>query len=199
VGKRRLEAALRESSSANSNLEVDVRWRPFQLNENLPKGKGFNKLKYYEEKFGAGMVSNMVPKMKQVGDSVNIAFSYGGHVGNTLDSHRLIWKARELGGTELQNQMVESLFKAYFEEEQSLGEREVLLKCADQAGMPGDKVKHFLDSSEGIREVRNEEIEYRTKWRCRGVPLFIINNQHTLSGAQPAEAFLEVFEELGDE
>lgn len=189
-----METALRESSS--DNLEVDVRWRPFQLNENLPKGKGYNKLKYYEDKFGAGMVNQMIPKMKQVGESVNIAFSYGGHVGNTLDSHRLIWKAREVGGSELQDKMVESLFKAYFEEEKSLGEKEVLLKCADQAGMPSDQAKIFLDSSEAMTEVRNEEMEYRTKWRCRGVPLFIINNQHTLSGAQPAEAFLEVFEDL---
>jgi len=194
VGKRRLESALE-----SSDLRFDVRWRPFQLNEGLPTGIGLDKLEYYNERFGAQKVGQMVPQMKEVGKSVDIKFSYGGSIGNTLDSHRLIWKAREEGGSELQDKMVESLFRAYFEEEQSLGEKDVLKNCANRAGMPMDVTEALLnDSSVGEEEVKFEETKYRSKWKCQGVPLFVIDNKYTLNGAQPPEEFLAAFEGIDE-
>lgn len=193
MGKRRLEAALGQSA----HQQFDVRWRPFQLNEQLPKGQGLNKLQYYKDRFGSHRVDQMIPQMIQVGASVGIDFSYGGSIGNTLDSHRLIWKAREMGGSELQDKMVEALFKAYFEQEKSLGEPQVLRECGQLAGMLIDDVETLLrDESIGANEVKGEEREFRTRWNCRGVPLFIIDGRFQLSGAQPTEEFLAIFEKL---
>jgi len=93
-------------------VNFDVFWRPFQLNANAPKGKGVNKMEMYLEKFGKARCDAMLPQMIQTGLSVGIRFSYGGFTGNTFDSHRLIWKARKEGGSELQDKVVESLFKA---------------------------------------------------------------------------------------
>ena len=110
-----------------SPLAFDVRWRPFQLNPSLPTGRGLDKMQYYYDRFGGpSRVDGMIGQMKAVGRDVGIDFSYGGRVANTLDSHRLIWYARERGGSELQDRMVEELFRAYFTQEKSLGEREVL-------------------------------------------------------------------------
>lgn len=180
----------------SSNLKFDVRWRPFQLNDGLPAGKGVDKMQYYNSRFGAQKVNQIIPQMKQVGDAENIKFSYGGSIGNTFESHRLIWKAREVGGSELQDKMVESLFKAYFEEEKSLGEKELLKKRAEEAGLPNEAIQAVLESTSGIEEVKREEREFRSKWRCQGVPMFIIDNKYTLSGAQSPEAFLAAFEEF---
>jgi len=41
----------------------------------------------------------MVPYMKDQGAKVGIKFSYGGKVGNTLDSHRLVELAKTKGKT----------------------------------------------------------------------------------------------------
>jgi predicted DsbA family dithiol-disulfide isomerase len=195
VGKRRLEAALAQST----HQQFDVRWRPFQLNEQLPKGQGLSKLQYYKDRFGPERVEQMIPQMKQVGLSVQINFNYGGFIGNTLDSHRLIWKAREMGGSALQDKMVEAIFKAYFEQEKSLGDAQVLRECAQLAGMPVDEVETLLrDESIGANEVKREEREFRTRWNCRGVPLFIIDGKFQLSGAQPIEQLLEVFKKLDE-
>lgn len=178
-------------------LEVDVRWRPFQLDSSLPRGKGKNKLQAYAEKFGPDMVKRMVPKMKKVGEEVGIRFSYGGDIGNTLDSHRFIWKAREVGGGDLQNKMVDALFAAYFENEGSMGDPVVLKRCAEEAGMPPEVTDRLLsDETIGRAEVAAELREFRVKWNCRGVPLFIVDGKYPMSGAQPAEAFEEVFEDL---
>lgn len=195
MGKRRLEAALAQST----HQQFDVRWRPFQLNEKLPKAKGLNKMQYYNERFGPDRVQQMVPQMKQVGASVGINFSYGGSIGNTFDGHRLIWMAREVGGSELQDRLVEALFKAYFEQEKSLGEPQVLRECAQLAGMPMDVVETLLqDESIGRNEVKREESEFRARWSCTGVPLFVIDDKFQLNGAQPAENFFAIFKKLED-
>lgn len=139
----------------------------------------------------------MVANMKKVGEEHGISFSYGGSVGNSFNSHRLIWKAREEGGSELQNKMVNEIFRAYFEEEKSLGVSSVLEEAARKAGMETSVISKVLsDESLGKDEVEGEMIEFGRKWNCSGVPLFIIDGKYPLSGAQPATAFKEVFEEI---
>eukprot|EP00566_Odontella_aurita_P028759 CAMPEP_0113592304 /NCGR_PEP_ID=MMETSP0015_2-20120614/37759_1 /TAXON_ID=2838 /ORGANISM="Odontella" /LENGTH=144 /DNA_ID=CAMNT_0000498799 /DNA_START=319 /DNA_END=753 /DNA_ORIENTATION=+ /assembly_acc=CAM_ASM_000160 len=144
------------------------------------------------------MTDRMIPQMTKVGEEHGIKFSYGGRVGNTFDSHRLIWKAREEGGSELQDRVVESVFKAYFEEEKSLGEAEVLAMCAKRAGMEDYAAESVLEdrSYVGREEVEMEMASFRQKWDCRGVPLFVVDGKHPLSGAQSPESFLEVFDML---
>jgi len=164
------------------------------LNSSLPKGKGLNKLSYYHEKFGQERFAQIVPRTKQAGDSVGINFSYGGFIGNTFDSHRLIWKAYEEGGSKLQDKVVESLFKAYFEDEKSLGERSILKECAETAGM--DASRFLEDESIGKEETLREIEEFKIKHRVSGVPFFIFDGKYTLSGAQPPEAILSVFEKI---
>lgn len=141
----------------------------------------------------------MIDNMKKVGEEVGISFSYGGSVGNSFDSHRLIWKAREEGGSELQNQMVDAIFQAYFEEEKSLGVISVLEECAEKAGMETSVTSEVL-ACQGIaiggEEVEQERREFATRWDCRGVPLFIVDGKYPLSGAQPIAAFEEVFEKI---
>jgi len=175
-------------------------WRPFQLDSSLPRGRGKPKLQAYEEKFGADRVASMIPYMKKVGKEAGIDFSYGGHVGNTLDSHRFIWQARETGGSAMQDKMVEALFAAYFEEEKSMGDPEVLRACAQKAGMPSEITEKLLnDPRIGEAEVEKERRYFRSKWNCTGVPLFIVDGRFPMSGAQPAEAFDIVFEDILEE
>jgi predicted DsbA family dithiol-disulfide isomerase len=164
------------------------------LNANLPKGTGVDKLSYYNQRFGQERVNQIISHMKQVGNSVGIKFSYGGSIGNTFDSHRLIWKAHEEGGSALQDKVVESLFKAYFEEEKSLGEKSVLRDCASRAGMDASSL--LEDELMGKEETMAELNEFRSKYRVTGVPFMVIDGKFTLSGAQPPEDILFALEEL---
>jgi len=192
-----LEKALAKHAS---KLEVDMVWRPFQLDSTLPKGRGKKVLEAYAEKFGPQMVASMVPRMIKVGKEVGINFSYGGYIGNTFDSHRFIWQARETGGSAMQDAMVEALFKAYFEEEKSMGDPGVLRACAQEAGMPPEITQKLLnDPRIGEAEVERERRHFRSKWNCTGVPLFIVDGRFPMSGAQPAEAFDIVFEDIFEE
>merc|ERR1719362_2795744 len=148
----------------------------------------------YIEKFGKARVEAMLPQMKQTGLSEGIAFSYGGFTGNTFESHRLIWKAKEDGGSELQDKVIESLFKAYFEEEQSMGEVSVLQKCAARAGMD---VSNFFENDDiGKTETLMELEEYRNAYHVTGVPFLISTKKMSMSGAQPADSIMKVLRKL---
>lgn len=181
------------------DVNFNVLWRPFQLNATAPKGKGVNKMEMYLEKFGKSRMDTMLPQMKETGLKEGINFSYGGYTGNTFDSHRLIWKAKEVGGIDLQDKVVESLFKAYFEEEKSMGDLSVLIDCANRVeGMMDDvSVKKFLEqSNNGKNETLKELEEYRRVYGVSGVPFFIFNEKYSLSGAQPPDEILSVFKKL---
>ena len=181
------------------DVNFNVIWRPFQLNAAAPKGKGVNKMEMYIEKFGKSRMDAMLPQMKETGLKEGINFSYGGYTGNTFDSHRLIWKAKEVGGIDLQDKVVESLFKAYFEEEKSMGDLSVLIDCANRVeGMMDDvSVKEFLEqSNNGKNETLKELEEYRRVYGVSGVPFFIFNEKYSLSGAQPPDEILSVFKKL---
>lgn len=194
MGKRRLEKAL---ANHKSNIDAEIKWRPFQLDASLPRGTGYNKMEMYQQKFGADRIRSMIPYMRKVGKEVGIDFSYGGSIGNTFDSHRFIWQAREVGGSDLQDKMVDALFEAYFENEQSLGDPKVLEESANTAGMPADITTKLLqDDTLGAAAVEQERTAFRSKWNCTGVPLFIVDGKYPLSGAQPAEAFDEIFDEI---
>jgi len=181
------------------DVNFNVIWRPFQLNAAAPKGKGVNKMEMYIEKFGKSRMDAMLPQMKETGLKEGINFSYGGYTGNTFDSHRLIWKAKEVGGIDLQDKVVESLFKAYFEEEKSMGDLSVLIDCANRVeGMMDDvSVKEFLEeSNNGKNETLKELEEYRRVYGVSGVPFFIFNEKYSFSGAQPPDEILSVFKKL---
>ena len=78
-----------------------------------------------------------------------------------------------------------------------LGDPEVLEACAEAAGMPKEVTRALLDDeSIGKAEVEKERREFGRKWNCRGVPLFVVDGKYPLSGAQPPEAFDEIFEEI---
>eukprot|EP00957_Ditylum_brightwellii_P090075 6859814-Ditylum_brightwellii.AAC.1 len=89
--------------------------------------------------------------------------------------------------------MVESLFKAYFEEEKSLGETEVLKKCCEDVDNM-DCASILEDESTGHEEVLQEMEYFKQKYSISGVPFFIVDGKYELSGAQPPEAFLEIFD-----
>ncbi len=65
------------------------------LDPSLP-APGTNKMALYRKKFGARFDA-MIPHMKQVGSTIGVNFSYGGNVGNTLNSHRLVTWAQKQG------------------------------------------------------------------------------------------------------
>jgi len=189
VGKRRLERALRAIDT--SKVDIQVTWRPFQLDPHAP-APGVDKMARYREKFGPRM-EKMLQHLGAIGDKEGINFKFGGKTGNTFNAHRLAEWAARFGK---QDAVVEKLFNAYFEREQDISDLSVLEAVAVAAGLPRDQVAAFLRSQELAAEVqRNVEQAYALG--ITGVPHFVINNKYSFSGAQDADFFVCIFRKIG--
>jgi len=131
-------------------------------------------------------------------DSGIEGFSMGGNTGPTLDGHRLATYA-EKEGLDKQNAFMEEIFRAYFCEEKAPCDRDVLLAAARNAGLDETKAREVLDAPTAQLGELDEQMQ-RFARGVSGVPFFIVSDgkkRFKLSGAQPPEAFLEVFEDLG--
>ena len=193
VGKRRLELALEQAE----DIEVEVRWRPFQLDPTIPDG-GVDREDYFREKFGdLSRVAAIHERLKELGDGVGIRFAFEriARTPNTLDAHRLIrWASIEGAGEEV----VEKLFSLFFEDGADLGDIDVLVEAAVAAGLPGDLVRRLLESDADRDEVR-EEIATAQRIGVTGVPCFIIDGRTAVMGAQEPEAIVAALRQARDE
>mmetsp|Transcript_12720 Transcript_12720/g.27557 ORF Transcript_12720/g.27557 Transcript_12720/m.27557 type:complete len:214 (+) Transcript_12720:94-735(+) len=190
VGKKRLETAL----SRFPDVQFTVRWFPYQLAPTAPV-EGRNKLEMYNEKFGAARVAQMMPMMAQTFSQLGLKYSVGGLTGNTLDSHRLIHWAGQVGGPQVQNALVEELFSNYFCEEKYINDRSVLVAAAEKAGLQG-AAEYLADSNNGLSEVK--QLLASKARGISGVPNFTIANTYQVSGAQPPEEFESIIRSVLD-
>lgn len=132
--------------------------------------------------------------MKDVGKSVGIDFKFGGKTGNTRDSHRLI-QLGKIKGEGVQTKVVEALFAAYFENEQDITQKDVLLEAAVKAGLSKGETEKWLAGDDGGEEVDAEVGEAQGRG-ISGVPHFTINKRFEIEGAQDSAAFLQLFERI---
>jgi predicted DsbA family dithiol-disulfide isomerase len=191
IGKRRLEKAI---TGLTGRREVRVRWHPFQLNPQMPKG-GMDRKAYRTAKFGSLERSQALDaQVAAAGAAEGLVFAFDKMVRtpNTLDAHRLI---RLAGREGIQTAVVEALFQAYFSEGRDISDRQSLLGVVAEAGLDRRRAESELDTDEGLSAIRAEEAEARGLG-IQGVPFFIVNGEVALSGAQEPKAFLEAFERV---
>ena len=149
------------------------------------------RLPYILAKFGRERTEMIHARLNAVGKEVGVSFSHGGNTGNTRLSHRLIYYAGLEGR---QEEVVERVFKGYFEEERDICEVETLVKLGAEAGLEEGGVREWLSGEEGGEVVDAEVEEARVKG-VRGVPNFEVNGRWVLGGAQEEGEFVKVFEE----
>jgi predicted DsbA family dithiol-disulfide isomerase len=91
---------------------------------------------------------------------------------------------------EVQDAVVEALFRAYFSEGWDISNRQALLDAAAEAGLDRHQAESLLNSGDGLEVIKEADALAR-RFRVDGVPFFIVNGTLTLSGAQQPDAFLE--------
>ncbi|HYZ26423.1 MAG TPA: DsbA family oxidoreductase [Geminicoccaceae bacterium] len=162
---------------------VRVRWRPFFLNPGMPP-EGMDRATYVSRKFGTGG-SQVYRRIEESGraDGVAFAFDRMPRTPNTLLVHRLILFAEEQGNDDA---LIRLLFRALFEDGRDVGRIEELTEIAGQAGLEPAEVAAFLEGDRFAREVHEAQAQAQ-RMGIRGVPVFIVDHQHAVSGAQPPE------------
>ncbi len=180
LGKKRLERALVKEPG-----DIEVRWRPYQLDPTIPPD-GLDRKDYMRKKFGEdGRLEQVHDRLRALGAEEGIAYAFDKieRAPNTLDAHRLIRWAAEAG---VQDAVVEKLFSLYFEQGRDIGDRKILVEVARQAGMDADNVEERLADNVDEKEVR-QEIAQAQSLGVTGVPFFIVASRFGVPGAQSPE------------
>ncbi|WP_430470266.1 DsbA family oxidoreductase [Thalassospira lucentensis] len=183
IGKKRLEKALSREQLDN----LIINWRPFLLNPDMPNG-GIDRKLYLSAKFGGAESATRVYKaIETAGAAVGIDFKFDDIkiTPDSTDSHRLIFKVcseRPAVG----NALVEDLFVAYFLEGQNIGDLDILTEIAVTHGEDRNEILDYL-AGDMDRDFVGQENRVAHQMGVTGVPCFVFNGRHALSGAQEPE------------
>ena len=189
VGKRNLEAAL----ALLGGERFEIFWRPFQLNPDMPP-EGVERATYRAAKFGSETrARELDAQVAASGRAAGLEFRHDLmlRTPNTIDAHRLIRLAGGMGGT-LQNELMEAVFRGYFQEGRDIGSHVVLAEIATEVGLDAGEIRAYLAGDEGAEEVRAEDAGFR-RGGLSGVPTFALEGHVLFSGAMPAENIAEAF------
>ena len=193
IGKRHLEQALAMHRERHPDAPApEVRWHPFQLNPHLP-ASGVPRAQYVAGKFGGPeRAREIYARVGLAGARAGIAFAFDRIEvqPNTVDPHRLMHRAGELG---IQDAMAESLFAGYFLEGRNLTDPATLTELAQRAGMNRDEAQRYIASDEDRALVKQQD-EHARRIGVEGVPFFIFNQRLAVSGAHPAEVLVDAME-----
>ena len=166
---------------------IEDTWVSFELHpETPPEGM------LLSERFKGYDLSSFYDQLRARGKEVGVVFGNLTVLSNSRLALMASEYARDLGQYD---SFHENIFHAYFTEGLDIGNLNVI---ADVAGKSG------LDEKETLSVVRdgryasrlNETRKEATLIGLTGIPLFIINNKHQITGTQPIETFRNLLDKI---
>lgn len=201
IGKRRFEQALERFAEAPpegvDGSDVEVVFKPFQLDPTAPPGVAMSVADVYARKFGGPeRASQIIDRVTSLAAADGITFHLDRAVrANTLLAHRLLWLALRDLGPEAQRSLKESLLQAYFTDGRNVADPDVLVSLAAGIGLDEPAVRAFLDTDEGTAEVR-EELAEAAQRDIMAVPTFVFDGRFVVPGAQEVDVFERVLQRV---
>lgn len=201
IGKRRFESAMARFPQRD---RVEVEWKSFELDpgaRSAAEGEPVAETDYADRlaaKYGTDRAGarQMLDIMTSTAADEGLDFRFDrARRANTFDAHQVIHLARE---RELQDAVKERLLRAYFQEGEAVGDRDVLARVAAEAGLDAGDVREALAQQRFASTVRAEESEAHALG-IGGVPFFVFDRKYGVSGAQPPEGLLQVLQRSWEE
>jgi predicted DsbA family dithiol-disulfide isomerase len=193
IGKRRLEKAI----ELLPHIAVVVRFRPYFLNPWVPR-VGISREEYLTTKFGSPeRYRGIAQRVAQAAAAEGLTYDLDSikRQPNTLDCHRLILWADEIGNAA---RMKQRLMDLYFTEGGDLTDPEVLVQAAGQCELDAALVRQRLmtdDDEEHVERDANSAKEAGID----GVPCFIFGGRMAVHGAQAPEHLAQGIERAAND
>jgi predicted DsbA family dithiol-disulfide isomerase len=198
IGKRRFAAALQQlADDPTFDADVEIVYKPYQLDPNAPPGTATRVIDAYARKFGGPeRAQAIIEHLTATAAADGLEFHLDrAQRANTRDAHRLLWYAGQHGGPAVQDALKERLLSAYFTRGRNVGDADVLCEEAVAVGFDADDVRHFLDSDEGRVEVEGD-LAYAAEAGIAAVPTYVIDRRWSIPGAQDPDVFVQVLRRL---
>lgn len=195
IGKARLDAALAQMPE---DERPAIRYLPFKLNPDMPP-EGMTRADYREKKFGSLEKSQELDaQVRQAAEESGIAIHHDkmARTPNTLKAHMLMAMAASLktetGDASLT--LADLLFEAYFVDGKDIGEDEVLMQLAADAGLPAEVAQAALGDQE-LTQATHNLADGLASQGVGGVPTLLLDQHFLISGAVPTEDLLRIVPE----
>ena len=195
IGKRRFEKGLAGFAHAD---EVSVTYRSYQLDPSLPKHDPRSEREYLIAAKGmaGGQVDQMLDYVSEQAAGEGLTYDWDALVvANSFDAHRALQYAKTHG---LIAELKEALLAAHFEQGRNIGDVDTLIELGVGVGLDEDELRNVLTSAAYTDEV-NDDIAEARSLGVTGVPFYVINRTHGISGAQPAHMFTQALETIWEQ
>lgn len=174
-----------EKLLAEDDLNLEVTWRPLQLQPDTPE-QGIPLAAYFamSPDEARHRLEELRPRMDELGRPFNPPTT----MVNTLKAHLLAEYARD---HDKMDQVRSALFRAYWADGQDISDESVLRAIATEAGLDADQA--MASVADGVHMQRlAEAIDAANGYRVRGVPAFVVDKQRQISGAMPYPFLVEM-------
>ncbi len=181
LGTRRLLRTLRR----RPDLLVELVWRPFLLNPDMPR-VGMARSDYVVRKFGGeDRARRLYNSITEIGRAEGLQFRFDRvrRTPSSVDAHRLVRWAARFGRA---NGVVEALFAAHFADGRDLGEAGVLCAIAASCGLDPNAARAMLAGDAELDGVHADNLRAH-RLGINGVPCFVVGGHHAIAGAQEPE------------
>lgn len=182
IGEKRLKDAIKELGVEN---EVKITYRAFELDPTAPLKATKTTEERLSEKYGITRddAKKRIAAIEKMAKDINIDMNFAGvkHT-STFDAHRLMKFAETNYEPAIVDALNFSLFFAYFTRNESLADRKLLLKLAEEAGLDATQANEVLNSDLFANDVRYDEREAADRG-VQGIPYMDFDGEFIVPGA----------------
>lgn len=182
IGKSLLDQAREQLRASEPDARVEVHWHSVQLIPDVPP-EGWPYADFYERRLGGPQAvrarqAQVLQAASRAGGVV-IDFARMATFPNTWQAHRLLALAKCRLAPAAFETVLQRLFEAYFQRGENLADAATLAAIAGEHGIDltapaAAPLPRVWGAQDGVQ----------------GVPFFVFDRRHALSGAQPVEVLL---------
>jgi predicted DsbA family dithiol-disulfide isomerase len=198
IGKRKFEAGSGLFAGNGEGRAVEVEYHSFELSPDTPVDFEGGEAEFLAQHKGIepAQAQQLLDRVTGIAASVGLDYDYDRlkHT-NTVLAHEAIHFAKAHGK---QLEMKERLLSAYFLEGRHVGKVDELAALGAEIGLDPVALSAALESHEYLAAVREDQ-QSAAEYGINGVPFFVIDGKYGVSGAQEAQTFAHVLEQVWGE
>lgn len=198
IGVRRLQEGI-----AKSGKSALVEYHSYQLQVDAPGVTSLSLIDYLADIWekSPAEVKKQLADISDIGAECGINFNWESvQPVNSFLAHQLLRAAQnsapnlEVAAAQGQ-EMLNRLWKAYFQDGDNISDTYTLLNIAEAAGLDREQAEIDFESGEYADEVR-ADLHAAETLGISGVPFFLLADKYAIEGAQSAQVFAEAIAAL---
>ena len=185
IGEAQMKKAIAELPQLG---QVELEMKSFELDPYAANYVEGDPAEHLAKKYSTSIevARQQIERISNLGKKEGLEMNFGKVKScNTMDAHRLTKLAQSKNDRDLNDKLIEALFKAYFSDNELLSDHTVLCRIGVECGLDEKEITDVLESDLYRGDVDRDEME-AARYGIHAVPFFIVG-KYGISGAQSVE------------